>query len=617
MTNEKVLPFARTCSSSHRLANFDPTSLCYSGKDMASDCSLNRLAQADGLFSTLSTRNSDHCFVTSSGWSDDLPDEYYPRNEMSSSSSTTPSSSNPLFRFSLPRVSLAKLSVVFLALATLTDMALTTVQNQPNTRAVSLGSAAISSVTDTLSPILPFAGGLDLRRADYWSTNNETSWFAALQSVVGQVQDAFAQQRDATDDEDNIETSKNTTLKKNKQKHRIVNTAGESSHAMAISVTKPFVSTDVISQLSLGQVAQVFRYAVESSNPDFNESKFLQQIEARVRTVIVAMKGAVTKSGGKEFAEWKRSSVSDGDSNDMDALKFAASMRVLAEWRLLRLNPDGYKGFAVGMSLGHKDVVQNLVKMEEAIHSVLDTGRRVIEEGDDVEELCTPTLRELLRFEADTGVHPLNKLPRLKEKSAAMGLLWVRRQLEYQTHLFDNVMNIDRFDSTKDAVHAAYKQVYDRYHGWAVQKIFSYSFQSAPNNEVIFRQMNSVRLQELLEQESRNDPNKDSDRIYRSKKEENENAIEQFLNHVGNEWDKLASNVVKIFKKPSDEEQRAEAAVRGYAAGHARSHNDFVTQEMVKDAHEQITAYLTVAHPILHRLAELFDDLNMDDPTRV
>ena len=39
--------------------------------------------------------------------------------------------------------------------------------------------------------------------------------------------------------------------------------------------------------------------------------------------------------------------------------------------------------------------------------------------------------------------------------------------------------------------------------------------------------------------------------------------------------------------------------------------------EMEKDAHGHIMAYLEVARPILNDVANLFDEFNMDDPTKV
>jgi hypothetical protein len=53
--------------------------------------------------------------------------------------------------------------------------------------------------------------------------------------------------------------------------------------------------------------------------------------------------------------------VLSDDFGEIDALKFS-SHAFFAEWRIVRQIPVGYKGYAVGMSLGHKDVVQNLAK---------------------------------------------------------------------------------------------------------------------------------------------------------------------------------------------------------------------------------------------------------------
>jgi hypothetical protein len=81
-----------------------------------------------------------------------------------------------------------------------------------------------------------------------------------------------------------------------------------------------------------------------------------------------------------------------------------------------------------------------------------------------------PTLRQLLQYEIDVDFHPNSKLPRLKEKSAAMGLLWVVRQLQYQTTIFKNVISVPEvFPTAIDAVSAAYSKVYSNFHGWAVQ----------------------------------------------------------------------------------------------------------------------------------------------------
>ena len=55
------------------------------------------------------------------------------------------------------------------------------------------------------------------------------------------------------------------------------------------------------------------------------------------------------------------------------------------------------------------------------------------------------------QHEIELKVHP--KLPQLKDKSAAGGLLWAKRQLHYQSLLFDNTLQIPhKFPSSKAAV---------------------------------------------------------------------------------------------------------------------------------------------------------------------
>lgn len=505
----------------------------------------------------------------------------------------------------LPRISLAKISIVVMVIATACDIALSKMSDSPRPK-TSLGSAAISSVTETLSPILPFAGGLDLRRDDYWKTSEDEKWWVTLQSVASQVQDAFAQPKQPS--QTNAPPASTAAPRKRTNVQ----------HVAVISAQDPFVSLESIAQLTLGEIAETFRHAVESSKDDFNESRFFSDVEPRVKKVINAMNDAVAKSRG-DAKEWKTAAETRG-SGDVDVLKFCAAMRVFAEWRLLRQVPDGYKGFAVGMSLGHKDVVQNLVKIEEAIHDYIDYQHDLQAECVDTcpSDVYSPTLRELLTYEVETGIQNTQKLPRLKEKSAGMGLLWVRRQLLYQTHVFNNIFNVNDFSSSKDAIAAAYTEVYDKYHGWAVQKIFNYSYKSVPDAEIIFRHMNPHRLQEVLNEKSRSITPKHENSSIGNEENKDENPIEQFLNHVGSEWDKFASNFAKVVLKKDPKMN-----VRGGGSADSRrgletdNCDNYVTQEMVKDAHEQIVLYMQVASPLLDDLAALFADLNMNDPKRV
>jgi hypothetical protein len=491
-----------------------------------------------------------------------------------------------------------------------------------------LGSAAISTVTEALSPILPFTGGVDLRREDYWIKKG--SWFETLQSVAEQARDAFSS------DANSALLSKiprgGGNVPGKLASHLSSSKRAKTNHVSSIAAPEPFLDIRSIEDLTLADVAETFRYALESSKEGFNEGRFLNGQLPRVKKALTAMQDAVGKSRGKGV---KDSIVSSGDFGEIDALKFSAAMRILAEWRVVRQVPEGYKGYAVGMNLGHRDVVQNLAKIEQTVHSWLDHRREGVSlqglcENEGISESCTvppselrsPTLRELLQHELETEAHPT--LPRLKDKTAAMGLLWVRRQLHYQTASFKNVLTVPRrFPSTKDAVSAAYQEVYDKYHGWAVQKIFSYSFQAAPDAIEIYKFMNPHRMQEVLIDAQRMKSSEAVDGVgtlpllTKVNDAANDNPFVGFVKHVGGEWDKFTNSVGQVF---GADPKAGDMRVRGGSASlglRGKELDELITREMIKDAHQHITEYLDVANPLLDSLSGLFDTFNMDDPTKV
>jgi Glycolipid transfer protein (GLTP) len=559
--------------------------------------------------------------------------------------------------------SVGKVSVLLLAFATIVDFALCHVQSMEHPefydalsadvirpafryhhsstsgpsrpRRTSLGSAAISSVTEALSPILPFAGGLDLRKQDYWVSSG--NFFETLQGVAATVQEAFRSKSSwsssLTSVVDSPRGGGNVPGKLASQLKR-----KPTQHITAISSADPFVSLTTISEMTLSDVTETFRYAVECNKEAFNEARFVNNVAPRVRTVVTAVSEAMAKSRGRD-AKISQSAGTPTGAGEVDALAFSAAMRIFAEWRMLRQVPEGYKGFAMGMSLGHKDVVQNLAKIEQGAHEWLNRQRDVLAlqaqwDGSGEADKCpidgssspqvlrSPTLKEILGYEIEMDINPASRLPRLKDKSASMGVLWVRRQLHYQTLLFDNAMKIpSKFSSTAEAVMAAYKSVYDKYHGWAVQKIFNYSFQAAPEAEEIFKHMNPHKFKEVVASvhkvQSSSNPTDGQNHL---SQEPDENPFTSFFKHVGGEWDKLVANVGQVFGQGKD--SAAELMVRGGSSGAAASafnkeSDALVTKEMVKDAHEHISNYLKVVYPLLDDLAILFDDMNMDDPTRV
>lgn len=482
-------------------------------------------------------------------------------------------------------------------------------QYSSNTKTSSIRGSqgpVLSSLTFVLDPIVS-------------SVSSNGSWLdemvESFSSVIYSARESFrlTDTSDATNSILNIPRGGSTTESKRKRK-----TLKRSHHTFALSSPEPFISIKDIAQLTLRDVAMAFRYALESTRKEFNKNKFISKASPRVKRAFDQMSAAAAQSRGKYVSVPNTSSgLRPGDT---DALLFCAAMRIFAEWRVVRQVPEGYKGYAVGMSLGQKDIIQNVAKIEHAVHSLIEhrENELLMEEGSEEEEVESPTLRDLLQFEADTDVHG-SKLPKLKEKSAAMGLLWVRRQLHYQTALFKNVIEVpQQFESTAAAVTAAYSEVYDKFHGWAVQKIFNYSFQAAPDAQLIYNYMNPEKLQEATEEAKSLGGQVTRLQSSGIDKKEKENPLDRFGKHIGNEWAKLSSSVMRVFGKPESRPINSDDMV-AEEMNHSNevSIQLYIDNVMQADAHEQILEYLDVAQPLLLDLANLFDEFNMDDPTKV
>jgi len=487
-----------------------------------------------------------------------------------------------------------------------------------------LGSAAISSVTEALSPILPFTGGVDLRREEHWDTTD--GWFNAAKSLVDQVRDAFGLEQ--VRHPWNIPRGGAHFSTTAKTKEQIILNKKKLNRAATLSDPKPFISIDSIKQMTLRDLTVAFRYVMESGYSNFSNSNFLHKINSRMKPIMIAMQKSIEKSRGDGVAAALRSSLTSKSTavyGDFDALKFCAAMRLFAEWRVVRQVPDGYKGYAVGMNLGQKDIVQNVAKIEKAVHEWIDHQQNQIflrsvdssdagaisnESTDNT--LRSPTLRQLLEYEVEMDIHGNQRLPRLKDKTAGMGLLWVRRQLQYQTALFSNVLEVSKsFETSNEAISAAYREVYGKFHGWAVQKIFNYSFQAAPEPEVIFKFMNQEYLKEVSQKaKTMKVSNKFASSTDRAdgKPEENFNIFQTLGRRIAEEWNKICN----MPPQNGDNSRMAAQTEIDYA-----EIEDYITREMKKNAHNHISDYLGSIEPLLDDLTGLFKEMNMDDPTKV
>jgi hypothetical protein len=249
----------------------------------------------------------------------------------------------------------------------------------------------------------------------------------------------------------------------------------------AITRKECFVRSDYIERLSINDVAIIFRYATSVNFVGFDKSKFLAEHTRIVRSVITAMDMAVKVSRGC-LKEPDKINERERTGGDINTLYFVAATRIFAEWRALRLVPQGYQRYAVGLSLAYRDVLQNLEKIERGVHKYLQHHQEREGTG---HAIASPTLKQLLQFEVDLNIH--KHLPKLKERSAGSGILWTKRQLHYQVATLINSLDVPEcYPTAKDAAMAAYRTVYDDYHGWAVKQVFSHSFGGSPPLNILW-----------------------------------------------------------------------------------------------------------------------------------
>jgi len=596
-----------------------------------------------------------------------------------------------------------------------------------------LGAAALDSITGIFSPILPFAGGADLRRGEYSVTELlPTGAFDTWDSLYLLGKDL------ATRSLAQGEFSAGSSFKSanliprggatGNKRERLATQKQIDARQLIVSETEPFIHLNEIDKMTLADIAVLTTYAIDANREGFNDLKFVSGLSSRMQNTIRTIDSACAKSRGNDVLPAKTIHSSERKKfGNIDALQFSAYMRIFAEWRVLRQVPEGYKGYAVGMGLGQKDVLQNLVKVESAIFGWIEERKEMIklqqirmkhikencesdlanidnlngttasncnlDAGSEPLVLRSPTLYELLKDEVDFDVHK-GKLPRLKEKSAAMGLLWVRRQFQYQAAIFENVRSV-KYNDVPEAVGAAYKETYDKYHGWAVQKIFNYSFKAAPTAEEIYKVMNPVYLSEVMENAnnipipsseslqhiknaSAHDRFKQIDQIVSEEKDDvdlediededidekavvvfcvKQNPFEKFGHFIAAEWDKLgqhingeiekivqqwekiAAHTLGIFGIKIEEKPRAEKKMKdSKSKSNSKVNNDirggdkvgeqkkglkgedldkYVNERLTKYAHDQMEVFLRVSKPILEDLDGLFEELNMNDPTKV
>jgi hypothetical protein len=145
-----------------------------------------------------------------------------------------------------------------------------------------------------------------------------------------------------------------------------------------------------------------------------------------------------------------------------------------------------------------KDMETNLLKAETLLWTL--SNKRQDDRDRD--------LVSFLQTEIDSGVHPDVNV--LEESSAAMGLLWIRRSLAYQSELYASLSSPPPSSSSsssssgsgsgvhpKDAALQAYNKTLLPYHGWLLQKVFPLSLSQMPDRQVFLAKFGGREVHEL------------------------------------------------------------------------------------------------------------------------
>mmetsp|Transcript_8826 Transcript_8826/g.19041 ORF Transcript_8826/g.19041 Transcript_8826/m.19041 type:complete len:340 (+) Transcript_8826:347-1366(+) len=108
------------------------------------------------------------------------------------------------------------------------------------------------------------------------------------------------------------------------------------------------------------------------------------------------------------------------------------------------------------------------------------------------------SLSSLLACEKSRGIHNGDEL---HEKSAAMGLLWIRRSLKFQLDLYSSIISAEQHP--REAAYGAYDKHLSPFHGWALRKVFPASLSQMPGRDVFIAKFAGISEEELNDEYDR------------------------------------------------------------------------------------------------------------------
>ncbi|KAL3806143.1 hypothetical protein ACHAXA_009478 [Cyclostephanos tholiformis] len=151
--------------------------------------------------------------------------------------------------------------------------------------------------------------------------------------------------------------------------------------------------------------------------------------------------------------------------------------------RACRAHVDLMKTGGPSLRLVARDLESNVKKAEEAFRMSPRDGKH---------------LSTLLERERGRGLHNGSEL---HERSAAMGLLWIRRSLQFQLDLYACLAS--GIGHPRDAAYDAYERHLAPYHGWALQKIFPASLSQMPDRRAFLAKFAGIEIDDLSDEHDR------------------------------------------------------------------------------------------------------------------
>eukprot|EP00580_Thalassiosira_gravida_P000783 CAMPEP_0201604000 /NCGR_PEP_ID=MMETSP0492-20130828/4268_1 /ASSEMBLY_ACC=CAM_ASM_000837 /TAXON_ID=420259 /ORGANISM="Thalassiosira gravida, Strain GMp14c1" /LENGTH=359 /DNA_ID=CAMNT_0048067915 /DNA_START=124 /DNA_END=1203 /DNA_ORIENTATION=+ len=174
--------------------------------------------------------------------------------------------------------------------------------------------------------------------------------------------------------------------------------------------------------------------------------------------------------GAKKLDEVLRTFQAVLNGNEVDTAQLLKACRA----HLLLMKSGG-----AALRVVAKDMETNLNKAESLFHKLPPKEGRY--------------LASLLENERQSGIHVGSEL---KDASAAMGLLWIRRSLAFQLEFYASLIPSNG-RHPKDVAMDAYYNTLSPYHGWLLQKVFPLSLSQMPERQVFIAKFGGREVDEL------------------------------------------------------------------------------------------------------------------------